>query len=89
MRVIDAVDGAGRYITRDPSLWQDARDAQEQRRRHDPWEDILADDGRMGNIIEESNDGFDHVASANVLCRMLDIPKAQQISAQAQRLAKQ
>ena len=29
-------------MTLDPSLWGDAREAQEQRRVADPWEDILA-----------------------------------------------
>ena len=36
-----AYEAASENITLDPSLWGDARDAQDQRRVADPWEDLL------------------------------------------------
>ena len=86
---------AGESITLDESLWADARDVQEQRRVPDPWEDILdhmpdnvttALDGIV-TIVHKSGDGYQRVASADVLTYVLQIPKAQQASSHAQRLA--
>ena len=92
-------EAAGESITLDPSLWGDARDAQEQRRVADPWEDILAHmpdtvtvvdslyQTHTVTIIHKSGDGFERVASADVLTHVLKIPQAQQTSAHGQRLA--
>jgi predicted P-loop ATPase len=78
-------EAAGESITLHENLWGDAREAQEQRRAADPWEDILT---RMPDgLVHKSGDGYERVASADVLTRVLDIPKAQQTSAHAQRLA--
>jgi hypothetical protein len=62
------------------------RTAQEERRTADPWEDHL----RMilDTITHTSPDGFDRVASADILTDVLQIPKAQQTSAHGQRLAR-
>ena len=80
-----AYEAVGQSIALDPSLWGDAREAQEQRRVADPWEEIL---GHMpDHVVHKSGDGFERVASADVLTRVLDIPKAQQTSAHGQRLA--
>jgi hypothetical protein len=79
-------------------LWGDARDAQEQRRVVDPWEDVLANmpdsveagkDGMIKTmtIVHKSDDGYERVASADVLTHVLQIPTAQQTSTHAQRLA--
>jgi predicted P-loop ATPase len=75
----------GESITLDQGLWSDARDAQEQRRVADPWEDILTH--MPDHVVHKSGDGFERVASADVLTHVLDIPKAQQTSAHGQRLA--
>jgi predicted P-loop ATPase len=86
----------GESITLDPFLWGDARDAQEQRRVADAWEDLLDpmpisvkvdEDSRTVTIIHTSGDGYDRVASADVLTYVLQVPKGQQTSAHAQRLA--
>jgi predicted P-loop ATPase len=85
----------GESIMLDPSLWQDAREAQEERRVKDPWEDfvdcmpatkVTPYDGSV-TIIHKSGDGFERVASADILTHVLQIPKAQQTSAHSQRLA--
>jgi hypothetical protein len=78
-------EATGESITLEEELWGDARAAQEQRRVADPWEDILTD--MPDHLIHKSGDGYERVASADVLARVLDIPKAQQTSAHAQRLA--
>ncbi len=92
-------EAAGESITLDKKLWSDARDAQEQRRVADPWEDLLgsipdfveASEGRYSTrtvtIIHRAGDGYERVASADVLEHVLKIPRAQQTSAHAQRLA--
>jgi predicted P-loop ATPase len=92
-------EAAGESITLDESLWGDAREAQEQRRVTDPWEDILANipdqvDVSESNqtthfitIIHRSTDGYERVASADLLTYVLNVPKAQQSSFHSQRLA--
>ena len=91
-------EAAGESITLNPSLWGDARAAQEQRRISDPWEDILShmpdsvniwEDSvaKAVTIIHRSGDGYERVASADVLTHVLKVPKAQQTSAHGQRLA--
>jgi predicted P-loop ATPase len=91
-------EAADESIGLDKSLWGVAREAQEQRRVADPWEDILdrmsdtvtVDDGHYQNhtvtIIHKSGDGYERVASADVLLYVLKIPAAQQNSAHGQRL---
>ena len=93
-------EAAGESITLDPSLWGDARDAQEQRRVADAWEDLLDPmpetvevkedrySTRTVTIIHKSGDGYERVASADVLTYVLEVPKAQQTSAHGQRLAR-
>ena len=49
-------EAADESISLDPSLWGDARDAQEQRRLADPWEDILFN-------IPDTNNGYPPVTS--------------------------
>lgn len=78
-------EATGESITLDPSLWGDAQEAQEQRRIADPWEDVLAN--MPDHVVHRSGDGFERVASADVLAHVLNIPKAQQISSHSQRLA--
>jgi predicted P-loop ATPase len=80
-------ESAGESVTLNEKLWGDARDAQEQRRVADPWEDILTHMSNHDHLIHRSGDGYERVASADVLTRVLDIPKAQQTSAHGQRLA--
>lgn len=75
----------GESITLDPALWGDARKAQEQRRVADPWEDLLSDIGPAN--IHNSGDGYERVASADLLEHVLQIPRAHQTSAHGQRLA--
>ena len=90
-----AYEAASESITLDPSLWGDARDAQDQRRVADPWEDLLdpmpetKEDqySTRRTIVHKSDDGYERVASADVLTYILQIPKAQQSSAHGQRLA--
>jgi predicted P-loop ATPase len=79
-------EAAGESIGLHPSLWSDARDAQEQRRVADPWEDLLV--YMPENIIHRSGDGNERVASADVLTVVLQIPRSQQTSAHGQRLAR-
>jgi hypothetical protein len=86
-----AYEAAGESITLDPSLWGDARKAQEQRRVADPWEDVVR---RMSigvfdnlHIIHRAGDGNERTASADVLLHVLQIPMAQQTTAHGQRLA--
>jgi predicted P-loop ATPase len=93
-------EAAGESITLDPSLWGDARDAQDLRRVVDPWEDIIdhipdsvnVDDGRFSTrtvtIVHRAGDGCERVASADVLEYVLKIPRAYQSSAHGQRLAR-
>lgn len=78
-------EAAGESIGLDKTLWGDAREAQEQRRVTDPWEDIL--DHMPDMVMHKSGDGFARVASADVLAHVLNIPSAQQNSAHGQRLA--
>jgi predicted P-loop ATPase len=78
-------ESVGESIVLDEKLWEDARDAQELRRVPDPWEDILAN--MSDNVIRKSDDGYERVASAEVLESVLNIPKAQQTSTHGQRLA--
>ena len=59
--------------------------AQEQRRVADPWEDIL--ENNIKTAAHKSDDGFERVASADVLRIVLGIEYAQQTSAHGQRLA--
>lgn len=91
-------EAAGESVTLDPSLWADAREAQEQRRISDPWEDILGhmpdridvwEDGGVKNVtlIHRSGDGYERVASTDVLTHVLKVSKALQTSAHGQRLA--
>jgi predicted P-loop ATPase len=88
-------EAAGESIALDKSLWDDAREAQEQRRIADPWEDILHHLPDIVNtpsagavtIVHKSGDGYERVASADVLTHVLQIQKAQQTSAHSQRLA--
>ena len=94
-----AYEATGECITLDPSLWGDAREVQEQRRVADAWEDLLDPipdsvevnedkySTRTVTIIHKSGDGYERVASADVLTSVLQVPKAQQTSAHAQRLA--
>ena len=89
-----AYEAAGEEITLDPSLWPEARDAQEQRRVPDTWEDILVDVpetvthiGVSKTIIYRSGDGFERVASADLSEHILNVQRAQQTPAHAQRLA--
>ncbi|HUZ32122.1 MAG TPA: VapE domain-containing protein [Xanthobacteraceae bacterium] len=78
-------EAAGASISLDPSLWSDAREAQEQRRVTDPWEDVLTSLGPL--VLHKSGDGYERVASADLLEHVLEIPRAQQTSAHGQRLA--
>jgi len=92
-------EAEGKSISLDPSLWGDARDAQEQRRVADAWEDLLDPmpasvklheanyQTRSVTIIHTSGNGYERVASADVLTYVLQIQKGQQTSAHAQRLA--
>jgi hypothetical protein len=91
-------EATGESIMLDEKLWGAAREAQEQRRLNDPWEDILAimpdsvtiRDGYAQvpmTIIHKSSDGYERVASADVLELVLEIPKAQQNPGHGQRLA--
>ena len=76
-------DGAS--IVLDEKLWGDATKAQEQRRIPDPWEDILAD--MPSKVIHKSDDGFERVASADVLLNVLLILAERQTSGHGQRLS--
>ena len=80
-------EAAGEHIGLDESLWDDARNAQEQRRVTDPWEDALANLPDNLNIVHRLGDGFERVFSADLLAGVLQIPKAQQTSQHTQRLA--
>jgi hypothetical protein len=74
----------------DPSLWNDAREAQEERRAKDPWEDILERKlnlGMMPTGFIHTSSGSEVVASADILTIVLEIPAAQQTSAHGHRLA--
>jgi predicted P-loop ATPase len=93
------LEAAGESIMLDSKLWDDASEAQEVRRVADPWEDILdrmpdtvtVDAGtpqsRTVLIIHKSGDGYERVASADVLSYVLRIPIAQQNSVHGQRLS--
>ena len=84
-------EAADKSIVLDKKLWDAAREAQEQRRVTDPWEDILEDELHPtfgpGHTIHKSDDGFERVATAEVLRIILGIENAQQTSAHGQRLA--
>ncbi|MGB6509236.1 MAG: virulence-associated E family protein [Xanthobacteraceae bacterium] len=79
-------EATGESMTLVASLWGDAREAQEQRRVADPWEDILA--SIPDSMVHKSGDGSERIASAHVLTHVLQIPTAQQTSAHGQRLAR-
>jgi predicted P-loop ATPase len=78
-------EAAGASIVLDKKLWADAREAQEQRRVTDPWEDILAN--LPDDVVRKTGDGYERVASAELLERVLSIPKAQQTSTHGIRLS--
>jgi len=91
-------EAANETITLSEKLWPDARDAQEQRRVTDPWEDLLAnipdrvdiskdETTDFVTIVHRSNDGSERVASADLLTYVLNVQKAQQSSFHSQRLA--
>lgn len=81
-----AYEAAGESIVLPKILWDHARNAQEARRTVDPWEDHFLT--IPSGLIHSSPDGFDRVSSADILSGVLQIPKAQQSSAHATRLAK-
>jgi predicted P-loop ATPase len=81
-------EAAGERIGLDESLWDDARNAQEQRRVTDPWEDTLSKLDSNLSVVHRLGDGFERVFSADVLTHVLDIPTAHQTSQHSQRLAK-
>jgi hypothetical protein len=88
-------EASGQSITLSPLLWGAARDAQEDRRVMDPWEDLvasipdtLATPAGIVTIIHKSGDGYERVASADLLTHVLQVPKAQQNSGHGQRLAR-
>jgi predicted P-loop ATPase len=96
-------EATGISIMLDEKLWGAARIAQEQRRVVDPWEDILAGyldrstakktgrelDGLAGLVaaLIHKTDGYERIASTDLLTVLLDIPKAQQTPMHGQRLA--
>src|SRR5262249_15346304 len=91
-------EATGEAITLAESLWPDAKAAQELRRVKDPWEDILANiPDRVDiskdettdfiTIVHTSGDGYERVASADLLTYVLNVPKAQQAPIHGQRLA--
>jgi predicted P-loop ATPase len=77
-------ESAGESIRLDPSLWGDAGAEQEKRRVKHPWEDILA-----ANIasIRDTGDGFERIASADILEHVLAIPRGQQNPSHGRTLA--
>ena len=79
-------EAAGDSISLAKDLWEEARSAQEARRTVDPWEDLLQN--IPSDFIHSSSDGFDRVASADILTGFLDITPAQQTSAHGNRLAR-
>jgi hypothetical protein len=88
-------EATGESITLAPSLWGAARVAQEARRVMDPWEDLLANipdavatPTGLVTIVHRTGDGYERVASADLLTYVLQIPKAQQTPAHGQRLAR-
>jgi predicted P-loop ATPase len=78
-------EAAGESITLDPSLWGDAREAQDERRVPDPWEATLSNGG-LNHVISSSG-GYDYVASAHVLMSVLQVPIANQTALHTMRLA--
>ena len=88
-------EASGESIMLAASLWGAASDAQEARRVTDPWEDLLASIPDtvatltgVVTIVHKSGDGYERVASADLLTYVLQIPKAQQTPAHGQRLAR-
>ena len=93
-------EAAGESITLDQRLWPAARDEQDKRRTKDPWEDLIADipvevpggyyeDGRPKPLVRiiHQEDGFEKVASADLLKYVLRIQPAQQETKHSMRLA--
>jgi predicted P-loop ATPase len=92
---------SGESVVLDGSLWSAARVQQEDRRVKDPWESVLAKiparievesyrDGfkRTQDIqIVHFHDGQERVASAHLMKYLLDIPIAQQTTANLMRLS--
>jgi predicted P-loop ATPase len=70
-----AYEAAGESITLNPSLWGDAGVEQEKRRVKHPWEDILAANKAY---IHDTADGYERIASADILEHVLGIPRGLQ-----------
>jgi hypothetical protein len=85
-------EAAGASIVLDEKLWGVAKIAQEQRRATDPWEDVLDDklntkNGMMGmTVVHKSDDGFERVASAEILRFVLGVEYAHQTTVHGRRL---
>lgn len=96
------LEAAGESIMLPEELWATAREAQEERRVLDPWEDALASmpraitthDGTgtrdirvVWNHVSAARGEVELVASATVLTHVLGVAAAQQTSAHGKRLA--
>lgn len=79
-----AAETAGVSIVLDRSLWPVAGEAQEERRVKDPWEDHV---DALPKVIVHIAGGIEYVASADLLHVVMDIPKGQQTTPHAMRLA--
>ena len=88
-------EATGESIGLDQSLWDVAREAQSAVASRTRWEDILNPmpmsvpgfTGPTVTIIHKSGDGWERVASADVLLHVLKIPAVQQNSGLSLRLS--
>jgi predicted P-loop ATPase len=95
-------EAAGESLVLDEKLWPKAKDEQESRRVHHPWEDILANipdvvhsyldfttgqDKTKQIVYRSSDDTREIVASADILTHVLRIPEGQQRRDHSMQLA--
>jgi predicted P-loop ATPase len=90
-------EAQGESIVLNESLWEDAREEQEERRTKDPWESLLnriPESVRIGDGPESMNHpiiwrerGEECVASMDLLTHVLGVPTERQTSQMGKRLA--
>jgi predicted P-loop ATPase len=68
------------------SLWKDAREAQEERREHDPWDDILANAKGMIVRLDDGLTDEERISTDELLAIRLQIPADRQSDATEKRL---
>jgi len=79
------IEAAGIRLVLPRELWEEAREAQDERREHDPWDDIL---GQVTGHLHRNDRGEEEerISTAELLRVYLEVPPERQRTAEAKRL---